>query len=403
MKALTPQLPLLRACALAGFSLAFVFGATGCSTVKKASNKVTGTVAGWFSSDDDRPARQAQTVQTQPVDRLEPVSLASTSAAGALDPALLNPPSRDYVVGPGDQLDIEVIDDPTSRTTVTVGPDGRIYFYLMPGLDVWGMTLPQIRERLEAGMQEYFRESRPISVSLRAAESERVWILGRVNAPGVYPATGSLTLLEAIALAGGPASASPGAAFSGAFGLDIGGASDESADLRRAFVMRDGQRLPVDLERLLVRGDLSQNIRLRGGDFIYLPSTAGSEISVLGAVYTGRNLPYTRNMTLVQVIAAAGGTLEDAHLNGVAIVRGSLANPEIAIIDYKDILVGNRPDVQLEPRDIVYVPYSPMRGVRRYVNLILDTFVRTVGVNEGARAIDRNAGTVGVAVPIPLP
>lgn len=418
MKALTRKTPSLRALAFVGCSLAFTFGATGCSTVKKASSKVTGTVAGWFSSDDDDRRGRAAPVQTQPVDRYESSPYAQALAAGAVSPGAPRPgaavtpvatgptsstESREYVVGPGDQLDIEIIDDPTSRTTVTVGPDGRIYFYLMPGLDVWGMTLTQIRERLEGGMQEYFREARPISVSLRSAESERVWILGRVNEPGVYPATGSLTLLEAIALAGGPASASPGAAFASTFGLDIAGSSDESADLRRAFVMRDGQRLPVDFERLLNRGDLSQNVRLRGGDFIYLPSTAGSEISVLGAVYTGRNLPYLRNMTLVQAIAAAGGTIEDAHLGGVAIVRGSLANPEVAIVDYRDILTGQRPDVQLEPRDIVYVPNSPMRGVRRYVNLILDTFVRTVGVNEGARAIDRNAGTVGVAVPIPLP
>jgi polysaccharide biosynthesis/export protein len=62
------------------------------------------------------------------------------------------------------------------------------------------------------------------------------------------------------------------------------------------------------------------------------------------------------------------------------------------------VLHGRAPDVRLEPGDIVYVPYSPDRVLVRYVNLILDTFVRTVGVNEGAYAINSKATPVSVGV-----
>jgi polysaccharide biosynthesis/export protein len=319
----------------------------------------------------------------------------------ALDPALLNPPAQPYRLGPGDQLAIELLDDSGSRTTTVVGPDGKIYFYLMPGLDVWGMTLDELRDQLERGTEEFFRERRPVSVSLRGMESQRVWLLGRVNRPGVYPLTGSLTLLEALALAEGPASASATAALGNVFGVDVGDAMDESADLRRAFVMRDGQRLPVNLDRLLNEGDLSQNIRLRAGDFIFIPSAGGSDVNVLGAVATGRTIPFSRNLTLVQAIAGAGGTIDDAYVRQVAVVRGSLTEPRMAVVDYQAIITGNAPDVRLEPQDIVYVPYTPYRTLRRYANLVLDTFVRATGVNEGARAIDRNARPVGVSVPIP--
>jgi polysaccharide export outer membrane protein len=54
----------------------------------------------------------------------------------------------------------------------------------------------------------------------------------------------------------------------------------------------------------------------------------------------------------------------------------------------------------LAPQDIVYVPHQPYRVLTRYVNLILDTFARTVGVNEGARAASGEAGPVGVNLPL---
>ncbi|MBA4136597.1 MAG: hypothetical protein C0518_04695 [Opitutus sp.] len=331
-----------------------------------------------------------------------PINPEPTATAATLDPALLNPPAQSFTLGPGDQIAIELLDEPASRTISTVGPDGKIYFYLTPGLDVWGKTIAQVREELERGTEQYFRERRPVSVTLRSSQSERVWILGRVNRPGVYPLPGSVTLLEALALADGPASASPTAALSSAIGVDVGTPMDDSADLRRAFVMRDGQRLPVDLDRLLNQGDLSQNIRLRGGDFIFLPSSAGNDVRVLGAVVNGRNVPYRRDMTLVQAVANAGGTLPDAFVYQVALVRGSMNDPRIAIVNYQQIITGQAPDVRLEPQDIVYVPNAPYRTLKRYVNLILDTFVRATGVNEGARAIDPTIPPPGISVPVTI-
>jgi len=79
-------------------------------------------------------------------------------------------------------------------------------------------------------------------------------------------------------------------------------------------------------------------------------------------------------------------------------VRGSLAQPKIAVVDYKQIVKGQAPDVLLEPGDIVYVPFTPYRTLVRYADLILKTFVQTVAVNEGARAVSRNVGPVGVNI-----
>ncbi len=320
----------------------------------------------------------------------------------AIDAQLLQRPSTDYRIGPGDVLDIEVLGEVNTQASSVVGPDGKIYFYLLPGIDVWGLTLTQARERVVQEMQKLVREQQPVSISLRRTESQRVWILGRLNKPGIYSMAGPMTLLEALSEAGGPAPAGAFASLSGPIGVTTGrAASDEAADLSRAFIIRQGRMLRVDFNRLLREGDMSQNVYLQPDDFIYLPSATIGNVHVLGAVESPRALDYVNQLTLVQAVTQAGGTLRrNAHLSQVAIVRGSLAQPKVAVVDVTAILAGQAPDIALEPQDIVFVPYTPYRVLNRYVDLILDTFVRTVGVNEGARAVDGRAQPLGVTVPL---
>ncbi len=334
-----------------------------------------------------------------------PASFTPAPVAGmaALDPALLQRPNVEYRLGPGDLLLVEVVGDLTTRSRTVVGPDGKIYFNVLPGIDVWGLSLSQAREKLVQEMQKFVREPQPISLTLLGAESQRIWVLGRLNKPGVYRLSGPMTLLEAISEAGGPSPASAFATMSGSMSLAgsaRNGATDEAADLGRSFVIRQGRMLPVDFQKLLREGDMSQNIFLQPDDFVYLPSGRVGNVHVLGAVTTPRAVDYTSQLSLVQSVAQAGGTLRDAYPTHVAIVRGSLHEPKVAVVDFNAIVHGQAPDVTLEPQDIVYVPHSPYRVLNRYVDLILDTFVRTIGVNEGARAVCDRAIPVGVNVPL---
>jgi protein involved in polysaccharide export with SLBB domain len=333
-----------------------------------------------------------------------PAAFAATSVPDLppLDPALLQRPATEYRVGPGDQLEIEVLGDVDTRSLTTVGPDGKIYFYMLPGIDVWGLTVPQVRDKIVNGLQQFIREKQPVAVTLRKADSQRVWVLGRLNKPGVYPLSGPTTLLEAIAQAGGLSPRSAAESFGGPVAIATGGhnASDEAADLSRAFVIRHGKMLRVDFSKLLRDGDLAQNIYLQPDDFVYLPGPTSSTVHVLGAVYQPRSIDSLSHLTLARAVADAGGTIKDAYLSHVAIIRGSLSSPQVAIVDLNAVLHGQAPDVSLQGEDIVYVPFTPYRVLTRYVDMILDTFVRTVGVNEGARAITRQAIPVGVNVPV---
>ena len=322
-------------------------------------------------------------------------NLTPVAVTNRVDPALLQAPAERFTLGPGDRLEIEIVGDPATRTAATVGPDGKIYFNLLPGLDVWGLTLPEARTLIERGMAQFVREPPRVSVTLRGVESRRIWLLGRLNTPGIYPLPAPMTLLEALTAAGGPTSpaavASPG---TGTAGLNY---ADDLADLRRSFVIRNGQILPVDFYGLLKEGDLAQNIYLRADDFVYVPSRVAREVFVLGAVLQPKSVLYRERMSLAAAIAQAQGTMKDAYLSHVAIVRGSLTQPKIAVVDYNAVTRGESPDVLLEPGDIVYVPFSPYRTLERYTMLILNTFVSTVAINEGARAVSRNVVPVGVA------
>ena len=325
----------------------------------------------------------------------------SFTTTNQLDPSLLRPSNRPFTLGPGDHLDLELAGEPTNQTAI-VSPDGKIYFNILPGIDVWGLTLGQTKAKLEQELGQYVRNGPKVSVSLRSVQSQRVWILGRVGKPGVYPLAGSLRLLEALSLAGGPAASYSISASSGASGisLNLSASGDETCDLRRAILIRQGHLVPVDFEKLMGEGDLSQNIYLQPDDFIYVPSAAGREVYVLGAVTLPHAVAYNNGMTLVHAVASAGGTIKDAYLSHVAIVHGSFSKPQITVIDFKDIVHARARDVMVEPGDIVYVPFTPYRTITRYVDLILNTFARTVGANEGARAVDPNASTVGSSISV---
>ena len=329
-------------------------------------------------------------------------NVAAVTLTNQLTAELLRPPDDLFTLGPGDSVEIEILGTPTSRAVASVGPDGKIYYHLLPGLDVWGLTLKQTRDLVEKQLAKYLTEPQ-VSLTLRTVGSKQIWLLGRLNKPGVYPLAAPTTLLESIAAAGGTSRSLSQVA------------SEELADLRHSFVIRQGQFVPVDFQRLLREGDTSQNIFLKPDDFVYVASVLAQEVYVLGAVKVPRVLPYTERTTLVSAIAAGSGMeryawisaggydpgpfTKDAYLTHVAIVRGSLSAPQIAVVDYNAIVKGKAQDVRLEPGDIVYVPNSPYTTLKRYLNIILNTFAATTAANEGIRVAGGDAG-VGVAVPV---
>jgi len=310
-------------------------------------------------------------------------NLTSVPLTNQFNPLWLKESDEFFTLGPGDVLEVEIIGEATSRSSPIVGPDGKIYYYLLPGLNVWGLTIPQTRSLLENELAKYVG-SPQVSVNLRTAGSKKIWMLGRFNKPGIYSMVAPMTVLEAVALAGGTSrSASPVA-------------TEELADLHHSFLVRGGKYIPVDFEKLLSEGDMSQNIYLQPDDFIYVPSSSAQEVYVLGSVQQTRAIPYQHQLTLMGALAMAYGPNKVAWASQVTIVRGSLSEPKVAIIDFNAIVKGDAPDVILEPHDIVYVPFSPYSVLNRYLASIVNTFVGTVAANEGSHFAG-SAANIGVS------
>lgn len=304
-----------------------------------------------------------------------------------INPAWLEPSSTPATLGPGDVIEIDLLGGVRKRQLATVGPDGKIYFDLLPGIDVWGKSLSKVSDILSEGLSQYYTIPQ-VSITLRELNSRRYWILGRVAQPGVYPLSKPTTLIGAIAEA-------RGLLFS-----KQTGSTEELADLLNAFVIRNNKPLPISLHKLLREGDASQNIYLKPNDFVYLPSALSTEIYVFGSVRQPRSVSFKDEISLTRAIATAQGALPNAYLSQVAIVRNALTEPSIAIVDYQAIITGRRKDIHLAPRDIVYIPNRPYQRLITYGRLVLDTFVRSAAINAGAASVSDDAGTTGVNIGI---
>src|SRR5882757_4377387 len=77
-------------------------------------------------------------------------------------------------LGPGDRVEIEIAGDPASRIATLIGPDGKIYYQVLPGIDVWGLTLAQAREALEHALTDLYREVPRVTLTLREVSSKQV-------------------------------------------------------------------------------------------------------------------------------------------------------------------------------------------------------------------------------------
>lgn len=336
--------------------------------------------------------RQSQQERFDPRDpeesSLEEESLAFMEPERDLDPSLLMPSDEEYRVGVGDWLEIEITGIAGSRSETFVMPDGRIYYDLAGGVNVDGMTIAEVGECLKQSLSRDY-SSPSINVTLREVRSRRAWLLGRVYSPGLYPLTQPTTLLEGIALAGG------------LFTSRFSGSTEELADLSNSFVLRDGQVLPVDLLALMKEGDMSQNIYLKDGDYVYIPSSLSQNIHVLGAVMQPQAIGYKDKISLVAAISHAKGPNPYAHLDKVLIIRGSFNSPKVAVVNLKKILSGQATDVRLKPFDIVWVPDRPFKVLERYFWIVFDAAATTIAVREGANSVE-TTGDDSPSVVIPL-
>jgi protein involved in polysaccharide export with SLBB domain len=271
-------------------------------------------------------------------------------------------------LGPGDTLNLQLFDMPDSaRTEVPIGPDGRISFLQARDIMAAGLTIDELRAKMDQALAKFYQNPRSIIVPV-AFHSKKYIMLGAVANKGVYTFDRPLRVIEAIARAGG---------------LETGlyaARTVELADLQRSFLVRNGQRLPVDFERLFQRGDLSQNVPLQPDDYLYFALASANEIYVLGEVTMPGVQVFAAKPSAISAVALAGGFTYRAFKSRVLVVRGSLDHPETFVVDAAAIISGKAPDFKLQPRDIVYVGRNPWVTAAELVDMAAKAFVQSAVV-----------------------
>lgn len=271
-----------------------------------------------------------------------------------------------YTLGPGDTLNFSVYDRADlARENVQIAPDGTVSYLQAVAVRAQGLTLDQLRTRLEEELSKYQKNVKVI-ITPSAVASKSFAIIGRVKKPGSYTLDRPTSVLEAIALAEG---IQVGTVRSSAF---------ELADFERSFVARKGRKLSVDLARLYYEGDFSQNAYLEPDDYIYMASSLENEIYILGEVREAGRRKMPVKLTLARAIAEAGGFTDVAYQMKVLLIRGSIHQPVTQVVNVKDIFQGKLADIPLENRDIIYVSKRPFELAERVLDNAIITFMQTV-------------------------
>lgn len=159
----------------------------------------------------------------------------------------------DYVIGPGDVLQIFVWKEPELTRDVTVRVDGKITVPLLGDLPAAGRTPQQLGADLGKALGR-FLSAPQVTLGVSQANSSRFYVVGQVNTPGVFPLAGRVTVLQGLALAGG---------------LREFAKTDSIQIVRQSHGVQSF--VPINYKKLEDGRDISQNVVLRPGDTVLVP------------------------------------------------------------------------------------------------------------------------------------
>jgi polysaccharide export outer membrane protein len=183
-----------------------------------------------------------------------------------------------YKIGPSDEIAIRIVNQPDySLEKVEVSPVGRIFHPLLGEVEVVGLTVPRLKQKLVADLSQYIIDPN-ISVSLLKANSAKIGVLGDITRPGILVMSGPMTVLDAISASGGVTS--------------LG--SQSNVTLVRQFGGGQLRTMKVNVKRILEgKANPEENLRLQAGDTLIVHGNLKKKIgSITSVVGFGRFLDF---------------------------------------------------------------------------------------------------------------
>ncbi len=287
-----------------------------------------------------------------------------------------------YKLGVGDVLTIGVWDHPeltipaaVQRTAefdgFRVQADGTITYAYAPNIQAAGKTVQQVHKELVKRLSRVIEEPQ-VDVKVVGFRSQKAYVTGEVNKPGVLPVTEiPLTLIDALNQAG-----------------DL----TESADWRTVTFTRGDKTEIIKLDDFYAYGDISQNRLLQHGDIVHVSRNDMQKVFVLGDVKRAGTVGVNRyGLNLAEALSDAGGLNENtADANGVFVLRKRNLNTDGVIADVYQLHAKNvaalvlAEQFELEPHDIVYVTSAPLARWNRVISLLLPSVSTVDSINDVA-------------------
>ena len=285
----------------------------------------------------------------------EPSRIATRPPAGSPEQKATPPAnSSALVIGPGDDLEITVYGAPDLSGHIRVSADGNISMPLIDYVRIAGLSSSEAEGAIEAKLRQNNVVNDPqVSVYVKEYSSSGISVTGEVAKPGFYSALGPHRLFDVLEAAGGT--------------------TDKAAN--KVLISHRGQE---DATTLYISKDSAEiaasNVDLQPGDTVVVPK-AGI-VYVLGEVTRpgGYVLNSTGGITVLQVVAAAGGPTHLASAGKTRLLRRTENGFQEQGVDLKKLLRGKSQDVSVRDQDILFVPSS---GVKTALNA--SSLVATVG------------------------
>lgn len=360
-----------------------------CSIMPGSHIKAGEAESRWFNGaaaeHEEAEAQIGDEVRIKPVNSITGLPVVHELAPELAD-SLDSEGMYEYVVGPGDVLNVTVWDHP--ELTIPAGgerkpsdagnwvhPDGTIFYPYVGVVEVAGRNLREIRQLITKRLGRYIEDPQ-VDVSVAAFRSQKVYVSGGVNQPGAYPLTNvPLRLLDVVNQAGGVS---------------------EQADWRNVILTRDGKEYRLSLKEIYEKGDKRFNVLLKSDDVVHVSHSEDQKVFVMGEVNKPASLSMGRNgITLAEALAESGGINEmQANATGIFVMRRAEEEGgrfiDLYQLNAKDATAFVLADeFNLQERDIVYVTAAPIARWNRVISQIMPTIQAVYYGARSAYEVDR--------------
>ncbi|HEY4716621.1 MAG TPA: SLBB domain-containing protein [bacterium] len=266
--------------------------------------------------------------------------------------------ASEYRVGSGDILGIEILDETELTGEYPVTIKGTIRMFLLGDVKVSALTTEEIADKLRTLLTKDYIRNPQVKVLIKEYNSHKIYVLGEVSKPGTYHLKEKNTIMDILLEAGGPSNNA---------GDLLSILRTESADGKENLT-----HIPVNVTKLFIHGDMTQNVKLYDRDIIYMSRRDRGDITsrffekemniffVVGEVKKPGSYEYRNGYTVLNAILDAGGITEYASPNRTKLIRGEGKTRQTFYIKIGDITEKGKTelDIPIKSGDLIIVPAS---------------------------------------------